>query len=133
MVFCGFGEPTIKLDELLEVAKYVKQKGKKTRLNTNGHASAFHHRDVPRALRGLIDTVSISLNAVTKERYQKLCHSVYGEEGFENMLEFARRCVEEGIHTVLSVVDIIGAEEIEEARKLTEKIGANFRVRKYIG
>lgn len=132
IVFCGFGEPLIKLKEVLEVAEYVKQKGKKTRVNTNGHASVFHKRDVPKLLKGLIDVVSISLNAIEPKHYQKLCRSEYGEEGFKHMIEFAKDCVAQGIRTKLSVVDVIGKEEIEEAQKLAQTIGAELRVRQYI-
>lgn len=132
IVFCGFGEPLIKLSEVLEVAKYVKQRGKKTRVNTNGHASVFHKKDVPKLLKGLIDVVSISLNATNAKHYQKLCHSVYGEEAFNYMIEFAKGCVAQGIRTKLSVVDVIGKEEIEEAEKLAKEIGAELKIRHYI-
>ena len=132
VVFCGYGEPLIQLDEIIEIAGYVKQIGKKTRINTNGHANAFHQKDVPVLLKGLIDKVSISLNATDAQKYQKICRSVYKEEGFSHMLEFARGCVQAGIRTVLSVVDIIGEEEIEKARKIASDIGAEFKVRQFI-
>lgn len=132
VVFCGYGEPLIKLDEIIEIAKYLKQAGKKTRINTNGHANAFHQKDVPALLKGLIDKVSISLNATDAAKYQKICRSVYQEDGFAHMLDFARGCVQQGIRTVLSVVDIIGEEEIEKARKIAADIGAEFKVRQFI-
>jgi len=132
VVFCGFGEPLIKLSEVLEIAKYIKQKGKKTRINTNGHANAFHKKNVPQLLKGLIDVVSISLNAASANRYQKLCRSVYDEEGFNHVIDFSKDCVAAGIRTKLSVVDIIGKEEIEEAGKIAQEIGAELKVRHYI-
>jgi TatD family-associated radical SAM protein len=132
IVFCGFGEPLIKLDELLEIAQYVKSKGKKTRINTNGHANAFHQKDVPQLLKGIIDVVSISLNAATPKHYQKLCRSIYNEEAFNHVISFAKGCVQAGIRTKLSVVDVIGREEIEEARRIAEEVGAEFKVRHHI-
>jgi TatD family-associated radical SAM protein len=132
VVFCGYGEPLIKLDEIIEIATYVKGKGKRTRINTNGHASAFHQKDVPPLLKGIIDKISISLNATDAVKYQKICRSVYKEQGFEYMLDFARGCVAAGIKTVLSVVEIIGEEEIEKARKIVADIGADFKVRTFI-
>ena len=132
VVFCGFGEPLIKLDEVLAIAKYVKEKGKKTRVNTNGHASAYHQKDVPQLLKGLIDVVSISLNATDAKRYQQLCRSIYHTEAFNHVLDFARDCVKAGIRTKLSVVDIIGKEEVDQARQIAEEIGAELKVRHYI-
>ena len=89
LVFCGFGEPTIRLDVLLKVAEYAKRMGKKVRVDTNGHASAFHHRDAAAEMKGRVDAVSVSLNAVTPKMYQKRCRSRYGEQAFFYMLEFA--------------------------------------------
>lgn len=129
VVFCGFGEPIIKLDEIKEVAAYVKEKGKKTRINTNGHGNAYHGRNIAPELKGLIDTVSVSLNASSAEHYDALCQSVYGKDAYAHLLDFAKSCVEAGIHTVLSVVDVVDEEEIEASRKIAESVGATLRVR----
>ncbi|WP_066649345.1 TatD family nuclease-associated radical SAM protein [Christensenella timonensis] len=132
VVFCGYGEPTIRIDELKEVAAYVKNYGGHTRLNTNGHASAFHGRDIAQELAGLIDEVSISLNEADARKYEAVVHSRYGEDGFRYMLDFARDCVKYGIHTTLSVVDVISPEDIETCRRIAQDVGAHFRVRHYI-
>lgn len=132
VVFCGYGEPTIKIDELKEIAAYVKNYGGHTRINTNGHASVYHGRDIAKELVGLIDEVSISLNEADAKKYEKVVHSRYGEDGFRYMLNFARDCVKYGIKTTLSVVDVISPEDIETCRKIAEDIGAHFRVRHYI-
>ncbi len=132
VVFCGLGEPTMSLDVLLEVARYLKARGAQVRLNTNGQASAYAKSNVAKRLRGLVDTVSISLNAPNAEEYDKYCRSIYGEKAYEYVLEFAKECIDEGIDTVLSVVDIIGEEEVEESRRQAQKTGARFRVRKYV-
>jgi TatD family-associated radical SAM protein len=131
-VFCGFGEPTMRLDTLLEVAKYLKSRGGTVRINTNGQGSAYAGRDIAPALKGYIDTVSISLNAPNAIEYQQICRSVYGEEAFKHLLEFAKSCVEQGIDTVFTVVDVIGEEDIEKSRKIAEGIGARFRVRQHL-
>ena len=132
VVFCGYGEPTIKIDELKEVAAYVKSYGGHTRINTNGHASVYHGRDIAQELVGLIDEVSISLNEADAHKYEAVVHSAYGEDGFGYMIDFARDCVKYGIKTTLSVVDIISSEDIEICRKIAEDVGAHFRVRHYI-
>lgn len=132
IVFCGLGEPTIKIEELKEISKFVKDYGGKVRINTNGHANAFHNRNVAKELAGLVDEVSISLNGIDAAEYNKLCLSDYGEAGFNHMLEFAQECVKAGINVTLSVVDIIPEEEIEKAREIAKCIGADFRVRAYM-
>lgn len=132
IVFCGLGEPTIKIEELKEIAEFVKGYGGKVRLNTNGHANKYHNRNVAEELAGLVDEVSISLNGTNPEEYNKLCLSEYGEAGFDYMLNFATDCIKSGIKVTLSVVDVIAPEEIEKTREIAENIGADFRVREYI-
>ena len=131
IVFCGFGEPTFKLNEILEIGKFIK--GRPTvRLNTNGHGNLIHGRDITGELARVVDTVSISLNASTAKGYQEICCSEYGEKAFDAMLEFTRLCVPKFKKTVLSVVDTIGKDEIERCRKVCETTGAEFRVREII-
>ncbi len=131
-VFCGFGEPLYALDVLLEVAKYLKKIGASVRVNTNGQAKLIAGSGVAKKMKGLVDVVSVSLNASTAEKYQNLCRSIFGEQGFYALLDFAKELKEEGIKVVFSVVDTIGAEEIEACRKVAESVGAEFRVRTYI-
>lgn len=132
IVFCGFGEPMIRLEELLEIAREVKRKGGKVRINTNGQANLYHGRNVVPLLKGLVDVISISLNAPTAEQYDAICHSRYGKEAFENILEFARECVKVIPRVVLSVVDVLSPDDIERCRAIAEDIGAQFRVRQMI-
>ena len=131
VVFCGFGEPTIKIEELKEIARYVKGYGGHVRLNTNGHGSAFHERDIAGELVGLVDDVSISLNNSNAKEYNEVSKSTYGEQGFAHLLAFARDCVRHGIKVTFSVMDLIGEENIAQSKKLAEEIGADFRVRQY--
>ena len=131
VVFCGFGEPTIKIEEMKEIAAFVKGYGGHVRLNTNGHGNVFHERNIAKELSGLVDEVSISLNGADAEKYDAVCRSVYGEKGFDYMLEFARECVKNGIKVKFSVMDIIGEKDIHKCEKMAREIGADFRVRTY--
>jgi len=131
VVFCGFGEPTIKIEELKVIAKFVKGYGGHVRLNTNGHASAFHGRDIASELVGLVDEVSISLNNSDAEKYNKVSRSSFGVEGYGHMLRFARDCVQYGIAVTFSVMDLIGEEDIAKSKAIADDIGARFRVRQY--
>lgn len=131
VVFCGYGEPTLRLDVLKEVAAYVKSYGGKVRVNTNGLANREYGRDVVPELENLVDVMSISLNEASAEKYDAVCHSIYGPAAFDEMLDFARRCVGTRMDTVLSVVDVISPEDIAVCREIAEKVGARLRVREY--
>ncbi len=133
VVFCGFGEPMCNLSMISQIGPYLKNKGKKLRINTNGLGNLINKMDnVPKLIKSYIDFISISLNASTPEMYQEICRSQYGEQAFFEMLKFAKQCVDEGINTTMSVVDFVGEEEIEACRKIVEQTGAHFRVRKTI-
>ena len=129
IVFCGYGEPLIRLPEVIEVAAYLKRLGKKVRINTNGQADLIWGRSVASELAGLIDSVSISLNAENAVEYQKICDSDYGEDAFAAVLKFAASCVPVIPEVILSVVDVIPQEAVEHCRVLAESTGAKFRVR----
>ncbi|MDP2892689.1 MAG: TatD family nuclease-associated radical SAM protein [Bacillota bacterium] len=133
VVFCGFGEPMLRMDTLLEVARYAKSTGKRVRINTNGQASLYHGRNVAKELQGLVDCVSISLNALDAARYDALCHSIFGKKAHKAVLEFASECKKYVPEVVLSVVDILPESEIKKCEELAEKMGAKFRIRHYVG
>ena len=129
-VFCGFGEPTCAFDRMLEVAGWLKARGVHTRVNTNGQANLINGiTDAAARMAPVIDSVSVSLNASTAEKYQESCHSRFGEEGYTAMLDFVRDCVRAGIDTTVSVVDLIGEQEVEACGKVAESLGAKYRVR----
>ena len=132
VVFCGFGEPTYKLAEMVELCDYFHSKGLKTRLNTNGQGSLIHKRDIAPDLVGKIDFVNISLNASCKEKYQKICRSQFGEAGFDGLTEFAKACKREGIACRFSIVDCIGEEEVEACKRFAESVKIPLYVRSYI-
>lgn len=132
VVFCGYGEPTYRMDVMLEVADYVHAHGKKTRINTNGQGSLINGSDVPKMFEGHIDVVNVSLNETDAEAYQALCHSVYGEKAFDELINFASECKKYVERVVFSVVDVIGADKIEKARLIAEEAGVELRVREFI-
>ena len=132
VVFCGFGEPTYRLDVIEKISEYVHSKGKPTRINTNGHGSKINGRDISQIMVDNIDTIGISLNEVTPEAYQEICKSVYKEDGFTIMIDFAKACVKKGGHVVFSVVDSIGPEKIAGAKEIAKEVGADLRIRELI-
>ena len=106
LVFCGFGEPTERIDILLQVARYFKETyHKPIRINTNGLGNLVNCRDIAPDFKGLIDTVSISLNTPNADRYHELVRSRFGDQSFQAMLDFAKECTQYVPHVVMTTVD----------------------------
>lgn len=133
IIFCGFGEPTSRLHELTAAAGELKAISgcPPLRLNTNGLSDLINERPTAAEICKFFDTVSVSLNAGTHDEYMKVTRPRF-ENAFEAMQKFTADCVKTGCsEVVMSVVDVIPAEEIEAARSLAEKLGARLRVRTY--
>lgn len=133
IVFCGFGEPLTRHDDLMKVAKYLKEARKDLpiRINTNGLSSVTLKRDITPDFKGLIDTLSISLNAPSKEEYYQLTRSRYGIDSFDYMLDFTLKAKQYVENVVLTVVDIIGNEKIAKCQKIADDLGVILRVRPF--
>ena len=133
LVFCGYGEPTERLSELIETAEYARSKapGLKIRLNTNGLSDLINGRDTLPELNSVLDRISVSLNAKGPEEYLALCHPRFGIGAFEAMLDFTRRAKECIPDVTMSVVSgSIPYQDIEPCRRIAEEeIGVKFRVR----
>ncbi len=129
IVFCGYGEPTIRWDVVREVARYVKENGGKTRINTNGHGNIINKKDITPEMKDTIDVVSISFNSFDSKQYAELMR--VSEDHFDEMKNFARLAKPNVKKVVMSVVSL-DEVEIEKSRKVVEdEIGVEFRVRKY--
>lgn len=130
IVFCGYGEPLCRLDVVKEVAGQLRQMGAKCiRINTNGKANLLYKRNIIPELMGLVDTISISLNAHNAVTYVEICKPLEGEEAYYSILDFARRSVGVIPRVVLSVVEWPGVN-VEACRAIAREIGAEFRLRK---
>lgn len=133
IVFCGYGEPTMRLDDLLKVAAYIKSKSNiPLRINTNGLGDLIAGEKVAHKLEGLIDTVSVSLNATNKEDYFKLVRPKFGIDSYDAMLSFTKECTKYVPNVIMTVVDeVTSKEEQKKSREICESIGAKLRVRPY--
>lgn len=134
LVFCGYGEPTERIDDILAVAKRVKAcSDLPIRINTNGQGSMIAGYDITPKLAGLIDVISISLNTADAKSYQKICHSRFGEAAYQGLLDFAKAAARYVPKVVLSVVDTtISPDEIERCRQIADECGVVLRVREFI-
>lgn len=133
IVFCGYGEPTCRLDTVLEMANELKKLPEcpLLRINTNGLSDLINEKSTADALCEAMDIVSISLNAGTKDEYMKVTRPKY-PDAFEAMQKFTADCVKTGnADVIMSVVDVIPPEQIEASRKIAEKLGATLRIRTY--
>lgn len=132
-VFCGYGEPTNAYDNLIASAKYIKSinPGIKLRLNTNGLSDLINNKPTAKEIAGVFDSISVSLNESTSEKYDRITRNIYKGKAFDAMLNFTRDCVKYCNDVRMTVVDVISKDSIEEARRVCESTGAKFRVRSY--
>lgn len=137
VVFCGYGEPTERLDDLLEVARWLRREHPNlpVRLNTNGLSDLIAGQPTARYLDGLVDVVSISLNTPDPKEYLELVRPRFGEKSWQAMLDFAQDCVKYVPKVVMTVVGepITSLENQERCRDLCESLGVTLRVRQYEG
>ncbi|SNZ15416.1 YchF/TatD family DNA exonuclease [Hydrogenobacter hydrogenophilus] len=129
IVFCGYGEPTLRFSALKDIAKYVKLKGGKVRVDTNGLMFTYLPEEKLSELKGLVDVWSVSLNAHDEETYNKVCRPAQGD-AFSKVIKFIKRALEEGFEVIATAVDYEGVD-IERTRKLAESLGAKWRYRPY--
>jgi radical SAM enzyme (TIGR04100 family) len=137
LVFCGYGEPTERLDDLLSVAGHLKSIRPQmlVRVNTNGLSDLIHGEPTAAKFKGLVDTVSISLNTPDPEEYLKVCRPKFGLESWQAMLDFAKSCRDYVPNVVMTIVDApVTTPEIQEKCKaITDSLGVRLRIRPYEG
>ena len=130
LVFCGYGEPTERLDDLLSISRWVKENtGLRIRINTNGLADLIHEEETAPMLEGLVDVVSVSLNQCTAEKYDRLCHPRFGEKAFPAILHYTRDVQQYVPDVIMSVVNVIPEEDIASCRRIAAELGVPLRVR----
>ncbi len=133
VVFCGYGEPTQALDNLIEAAKYLKEKHSlKIRLNSNGLSDLINGKPTAHLFEGIVDSISISLNAPDSATYQKVTRSKFGADSYPALLKFAEDCKKYIPSVKFTVVDVITEDEIEKCRKIADEMGIPLRVREWI-
>ena len=137
IVFCGYGEPLIKFEDVKEICIYLRKNlpDVKIRINTNGHGSFVNKKNIVPVLKPLIDSISISLNAQDEATYNKIS-SPKIENAYQSMLDFAKECVKEGIDTTMSIVTKFKEDEYkidpEKCEEIAKNLGAKFRIREWI-
>ena len=128
VVFCGLGEPTQRLDVLLEIAKAVKQQGGRVRLNTDGLANLIHSRDVTPELASCVDRISVSLNAHNAEVYEQHTHPKLAGT-YPAMLDFVRCAKAQALEVTVTAIDGLPGVDIAACRQIAASLGVMFRRR----
>jgi len=128
IVFCGYGEPLLRLDTVKSLAKWIKGKGGHVRVNTNGHGNLIHGRNILTDLRGIVDALSVSLDAQDEETYQRICAPTY-TNAFREVVSFIREARTHIPSVQATVVEMEGVD-IEKCRQLAGALGVPLRVRK---
>jgi TatD family-associated radical SAM protein len=137
IIFCGYGEPFIRVEIVKEVAKFIKRNYPEIsiRVNTNGQANLIHKRNIVPELVGLVDKVSVSLNAENAKLYGELTQCKFDcEQAFENVKKFIIECQKHGIHTTATIVT--GFKDcnvnVEACKQIAETLGVKFRIREWL-
>ncbi|MCD7857297.1 MAG: TIGR04100 family radical SAM protein [Clostridiales bacterium] len=136
VVFCGYGEPTERLDDLLAVAAHIRATASiPIRINTNGLADLIAGEPVGYKLEGLIDTVSISLNTPDAAEYLAIVRPRFGEQSYDAMLRFTQDCTRYVPNVVMTVVGepVTSVEAQAKCQAICDRLGVRLRVRPYEG
>lgn len=133
IIFCGFGEPTMRLDDMVEVGAWLKSVHPEIpiRVNTNGLSDLVFEKPTAQCLQGIVDTVSISLNSSDAQKYVDVTRNQFGLKSYQAMIDYAKDCQKYVPNVVMTVVDIIGEEEVAACRKVCDDNGLFLRVRPY--
>ena len=134
-VFCGYGEPTERLDVLLAAAEHMKREhpGVRIRVNTNGLSDLIAGAPTAARFAGRVDCLSISLNTDDAAEYLAVCRPKFGEAAWPAMLKFAEEAVRAVPEVVMTVVGepVTSPEKQARCRAICERIGARLRVRPF--
>lgn len=128
VVFCGYGEPLLRLDVVQDVAAWVKRQGGMVRVNTNGQGNLIHQRNIVPELQGLVDAYSVSLNAENDEKYNAICRPVFGACTYEAVKTFIREAAKTADVSV--TVLNLGEVDVEACRRIArDELHVGFRMR----
>lgn len=129
VVFCGYGEPTLRLDVIRVVAGELKKRGLKIRVVTNGHGDIINKRPIAKELAGLVDKVSVSLNSDSAESYNFICKPKIGPDTYKGILDFIKSCISNNIETEVTCLDMKGVD-VKKCEAIAKSLGAKFRLRR---
>ncbi len=128
VVFCGYGEPLLRLDVVKQVASWIKENGGRVRINTNGHGNLIHKRNILPELQGLVDSMSISLDAQDEKTYNRICKPAF-KNAFNEVVSFIKEAKKHVPEVTATVVAMEGVD-IDKCREIADSLGVKLRVRR---
>ncbi|NWF52844.1 MAG: YchF/TatD family DNA exonuclease [Nitrospirae bacterium] len=128
VVFCGYGEPLMRFDLVKNISRWIKENKGFVRINTNGHGNLINSRNILPELHGIVDSISISLNAQDKETYNRICKPLF-KNAFNEVISFIKESKKYIPNVEATIVELEGVD-IEKCKRLTEELGIKLRVRK---
>lgn len=131
IIFCGYGDALIRLPEVIEIAKWLKSKNVKVRINTAGLANRYYNKNILPQLKGLIDVISVSLNGSNPKEHNKLNNPMFKEESFDEILKFAKLAKDYIPTVVVTAVELPGLD-VNKVKEVVKNNGNLFRLRPYL-
>ncbi|MDR3195176.1 MAG: TatD family nuclease-associated radical SAM protein [Endomicrobium sp.] len=131
VIFCGYGDALIRIWEVKEIAKWIKERGGKVRINTAGLANAYHAKNILPELKGLVDVISVSLNGSNPEEHNKINNPMFKEKSFDEIVKFASEAKKYMPDVVITAVEFTGFDA-SKVKEVADKLGVRFRSRPYL-
>jgi TatD DNase family protein len=131
IVFCGYGDPLVRVEVVKEVAKWIKEHGSKVRINTAGLANRYYRENILLKLKGLIDIISISLNGSTSKEHNEINKPMFKEEAFGEILNFIKEAKNYLPEVIITTIEFPGFN-VSKVEKIAKDIGVKFRLRPYL-
>ncbi|MBV1950805.1 MAG: TatD family nuclease-associated radical SAM protein [Cycloclasticus sp.] len=128
VVFCGFGESTLRLKELISVATFVKNNGGSVRLNTDGLGSLVNKRNILPELSTCVDALCVSMNAQDEDIYNRHCQPTL-KGSYVAMLEFLADAPNYIQQVTATAIDGLEGVNIKTCEALAAERGVSFRRR----
>ncbi len=129
VVFCGLGEPLLRLEVVKDVSRWIKERGGMVRINTNGHGNLIHGRNILPELQGIVDSISVSLDAEDEIKYEEVCKPVF-KDAFQAVISFIKEAKKYIPHVKITVVRIPEVN-INKCKALVEELGVELRIREF--
>jgi TatD DNase family protein len=131
IVFCGYGDALIKMEEVKKITKWIKENGGTVRINTAGLANAYHGKNILPELKGLVDVISISLNGANPEEHNRINNPMLKEKSFDEIIKFVTEAKKYISEVVVTAVEFPGFDT-SKVQEIADNLGVRFRLRPYL-
>jgi len=131
VVFCGYGDSLVRINEVIEISSWLKSKNAIVRINTAGLANKYHKRNILPDLKGIVDVISISLNGSTPQEHNKLNNPMFAEESFDEIINFAKLAKNYIASVIITAVELPNLD-VSKIEKIAKSVNITFRARPYL-